>query len=350
VRNKRPQPARDDKILIDLNGLAIQAFTVAGRALQEPLFIARAQTVAERIWALAYDPKTRTLKHEIFRGRAHADGFLQDYAQLGVAFLSLSAATGKPVWRDRATLLGEIILERFVSEDGALAMTRDPQALLIPVTDEGDSDVPSGTSSTIDLFSQLAALSSDREPFARVATRAVRRLSGALEQYPAAWASAVQALNAHALPARGPTETVATVTAEPHSGFRPPVTSDHVRVAAVVLQSARSDEVGVTVSVDKGYHVNANPASFDYLIPTSVKFQDLPSPEVTYPRSTRFKTASAQEELQVYTGEVRLSVAFPKDTLSKQATIRGVVTAQACDERVCLPPSDLPIVIPPAER
>lgn len=58
ARNQRRQPARDEKILIGLNGLAITAFTVAGRALNEPKFTTLALTVANRIWTAAYDPKT----------------------------------------------------------------------------------------------------------------------------------------------------------------------------------------------------------------------------------------------------------------------------------------------------
>jgi uncharacterized protein YyaL (SSP411 family) len=353
VRNQRPQPSRDDKILVDLNGLAIRAFTVAGRALREPQFIAQAQTIAERIWALAYDPKTRALKHEIFRGRAHAEGFLQDYAHLGVAFLALGAATGNPLWRDRATLLGKIILERFAREDGSFAMTGDPRELLVPVTDEGDGDVPSGTSAAIDLLLQLAATSSADRQFAPAATRAVNHLSAALQQYPAEWASAVTALNVQAVPGRSQAPTMAVATnplTQAQSGFHIPVTSDHVRVSAVTEATTRTDRVIVTATVDKGYHINANPASFDYLIPTSVKFPELQLPEVTYPPPVRFKTTFAPEALDVYTDTVKLVASFPKDALPKRGTIRGVVKAQACDERVCLPPSELPFAIASADR
>jgi hypothetical protein len=270
-----------------------------------------------------------------------------------VAFLALGAATGNPVWRERATLLGKLILERFVRADGSFAMIQDPRELLVPVTDEGDSDVPSGTSAAIDLLLQLGAASPADRQFAPAATRAVNHLSGALQQYPAEWASAVTALNVRAMPGRSqaPTAGVAANPLTPaQSSFHIPVTSDHVRVSAVTEATARADRVLVTVTVDKGYHINANPASFDYLIPASVKFPDLGSPTVTYPLPIRFKTTFAAEELDVYTATVKLVASFRKDTLPKRGTLRGVVKAQACDERVCLPPSELPFVIASADR
>jgi hypothetical protein len=169
-----------------------------------------------------------------------------------------------------------------------------------------------------------------------------------LQQYPAEWASAVTALNARALPGRTQVSTTgvaANPLAPAQSGFHVPVTSDHVRVSAVSEATARADRVLVTVTVDEGYHVNANPATLDYLIPTSVKFPDLGSPTVTYPPPVRFKTTFAAQELDVYTGTVKLVASFPKDALPKRGSLRGVVKAQACDERVCLPPSELPFAI-----
>lgn len=354
TRNQRPQPARDDKIIVGLNGLTIRGFVVAGRVLHEPQFTALAQRVGERIWALAYDSKARSLQHAIFRGRTHSEGFLQDYADLGVAFMSLASATGNTMWRDRAALVAGIILERFVREDGSLAMTADSKQLLVPVTDEGDSDVPSGTSTAIELLLQLAATSPTGESqYSSAARRVVGRLSGALQQYPSAWASAVTALNVHAMPDAGASGSRLAAQIPPITApkdLQLPATSDHVHVSATAEEAPLSDRILITVAVDKGYHINANPASFDFLIPTSVKFAGLRSPEVAYPAPVRFKSTFAPEALNVYEGAVKLIASFPKDTLPKRETLRGVVTAQACDARVCLPPSDVPFSIAVAGR
>ena len=45
--------------------------------------------------------------------------------------------------------------------------------------------------------------------------------------------------------------------------FHAPETSDHVHASAVVRAGVNDDEIVVTLQIDDGYHVNANPASFD---------------------------------------------------------------------------------------
>jgi uncharacterized protein YyaL (SSP411 family) len=81
--------------------------------LQRPDFLAWARRAAERLWALAYDPKTGALQHEIFRGHAQTDGYLQDYAMLGDGFIALFDTTKEEVWRDRAAALANSVLDRF---------------------------------------------------------------------------------------------------------------------------------------------------------------------------------------------------------------------------------------------
>lgn len=93
----------------------------------------------------------------------------------------LASVTGDKIWRERAAVLAGAILDRFVREDGSFSMTPDRGELLIPVTDEGDSDVPSGTSAAIDLLLQLAAASPGDPRFAPGAVRAhkcCRRMFG----------------------------------------------------------------------------------------------------------------------------------------------------------------------------
>src|SRR5258708_4463372 len=118
-KKQRAQPARDEKIVISLNGLAIAALAESSQVLHDPQLLNWALKAAERIWALAYDQRTGLLEHEIYRGQVQTSGFLQDYASLGAAFMSLADVTGEGIWRDRARLLANSILDRFVRADGA---------------------------------------------------------------------------------------------------------------------------------------------------------------------------------------------------------------------------------------
>ncbi|MBS0418077.1 MAG: DUF255 domain-containing protein [Proteobacteria bacterium] len=345
ARERRPQPARDEKILTGLNGLAISAFTVAGRVLHDPSYIQHAQDLADRVWKVAYDPKTNVVQHESFRGAAHTDGFLPDYAELGQAFMALAVATGDTRWRERATLLADAIVARFERKDGSFALSVQQRELLIPPTEDGDGDTPSGTSGAIDLLLQLASTTQADPRFASGASRAVNRMSGVYQQSPAAWGAALVSLNLHPAPGTKTVQTSPPAPSNERSRFAPPVTADHLHISASANSSAAEDQIVVTVAVDPGYHINANPASFDYLIPTSVQFSHLSPIRVKYPDATRFKAEFAPAGLNVYEGAVQLRAIFPSHTLSSSDAVQGIVTAQACDLKVCLPPSKIAFLV-----
>jgi uncharacterized protein YyaL (SSP411 family) len=344
ARERRPQPARDEKMVTSLNGLAIAALAESSQILAEPRLLASAQKAAERIWSLAYDQPTGLLEHEIYRGQAQTSGFLQDYASLGVAFMSLADVTGERIWRERARLLANNMLDRFARVDGAFSTTADDKDLLIPIADDGDMETPSGASMAIDLLLRLHEAAGEKRYLA-AATSAVTRLSGPFQEHPESWASAIATLNRHQLPSTTADGTTAnsSPTSNATAGLQVPVTADHVQVAASALAAPDGDEIRVTIKVEDKFHINANPASFDFLIPTSVEFNGVKPTKVEYPKPIRFTAKFAPEGLDVYEGSVAIVAKFPKGSLGKINSFRGAVTAQACTNQICLPPSTLPI-------
>lgn len=238
-----------------------------------------------------------------------------------------------PLWRERAARLADDMLQRFVREDGSFAISAEEQQLLIPVLDEGDSEAPSGTSAAIELLLRLASRPEADPRYGRAAQRALEHLSGTVQRFPTVWASTIAAVNVY--PVSAP------------ELFHIPVTADHVRVTAARRSEASKDQVVITIEVDDGYHINANPASFDYLIPTAPRFENLKPAAVKYPKAARFRSAFAPDALDVYEGRVQVIASFPKGALPERDPIEGAVDAQACDQQVCLPPSELPFSVPP---
>jgi uncharacterized protein len=118
-------------------------------------------------------------------------------------------------------------------------------------------------------------------------------------------------------------------------------TADHVRITAADRDVSDADRIVVTVEIDRGFHINANPASFDYLIPTMLKVTNQTPLRVVYPRPVRFKPKFADEVLDVYEGTIRITAEFPQGTLARTPYLLGAVTAQACTDEICLPPADL---------
>ncbi len=335
ARNRRPQPLRDDKIVIGINGLAIDAFVRSGQVLRRDRDLDAARRTAERLWTLAYNPKTSRLKHEIFRGRAQTDAYLDDYALLGRSFMSLYDATKNPVWKERAVALAEAIARHFLHENGRLSTSPSEKELLIVPQDHGDDIYGSGTSAAIDLLLRVGAATGTPR-YTNLADRILRFVAGGVQEHPDSWGTLVAAVNHHQVVAASPTGPSAPTLAMPG-------TADRVRVTATTLATADHDEIVTTLTIEPGWHVNANPASLGYLIPTSVSFEGLSATGFVYPPAVRIKPKFAPDGLDVYAGEARVIALFPKGAVKDAASIRGTLTVQACSDEVCLPPANIPV-------
>ncbi len=105
------------------------------------------------------------------------------------------------------------------------------------------------------------------------------------------------------------------------------------------------------VDIKKPYHVNANPASEDYLIPTELKLETGKHHKVgkvTYPQAKeKAFNFSPNKPLRIYEGrvaiqfELTLAKNAPKGDLKVPATLRY----QACDDNACYPPQRIPLEI-----
>src|SRR5262249_32035136 len=170
----------------------------------------------------------------------------------------------------------------------------------------------------------------------------VRRSSGQLEDRPEVWASAIASLNRYPLPSTRQNVTDSAAATNPPAGFRVPVSADHVHVAST---AAETDAITVTLKVDDQYHINANPASFDYLIPTALEIKGIQPLKIEYPEPIRFTAKFAPDGLDVYEGSISIIAKFSKDNLKGLGAIQGTVTVQACTSQICLPPSNLPVSV-----
>jgi hypothetical protein len=327
ARNKRPQPARDDKIVVALNGLAIAGLAHAGKILDEPQWIASAAQAGEFLWQRAFDAKSGRLRHHLFQGKAAGEGFLDDYALLGLGFIALAEATGEPVWQERAQALGSAIMARFVKPDGLVVTSTADATVLLPAIDLDDHETPSGTSAAYALLAQLGKTDSR---FAEAATRMLARMADRIQIAPAAWAS----LTAYAALLGGSAE------AKPGAALD---SAAHVKASAVGASLADHDEIVVTLTIEPTYHVNANPASADYLIPTVVAFSGATGAKIAYPQGEIFKPKFSPEGISVYEGSVTIRAELPKGELASAASEPVQVEVQACTDQICLPPATLSI-------
>jgi uncharacterized protein YyaL (SSP411 family) len=331
VRDRRRQPARDEKLVVALNGLAIQAFARAGQWLEMPPYIDVARRSAEHLWHVAYHQDSG-LRHEIFNDRSQTDAFLDDYALLGLGFLALYDASGDTQWLQRTGQLADDLLARFQRADGSLATTTAEKDLPMSPPEDGDNIYPSGSSAAVDLLLRLERSTGTTRYF-DAARRVVDRLGHRLEETPESWPALLLALQEN------------DFAPSTHPANSPLATQAVVRVSAVVKTGTDRDEVVVTLQIEDGYHVNANPASYDYLIATSVAFDGLTPTLLRYPEATLFKPSFAPAGLKVYEGKVTLEASFPKGTVATDREISAVISTQACNSEICLPPAKLMVTV-----
>ena len=102
-------------------------------------------------------------------------------------------------------------------------------------------------------------------------------------------------------------------------------------------------EANVLLVVDDGYHVNANPATFPYLIATEVtmdKVDGLEFGKPIYPSAEKKKFEFADQPLAVYEGQVKIRVPFTATTKGERS-VPYHVRIQACDNDKCFPPATI---------
>jgi hypothetical protein len=109
------------------------------------------------------------------------------------------------------------------------------------------------------------------------------------------------------------------------------------------MSNGNSGEALVLLNIEPGYHVNANPATYPYLIATEVTPGTVEGLEVgkpVYPPAKKQKFQFADEPLAVYEGQVE--VKLPIKVASKGSRSLPLnVRVQACDHEKCFPPATL---------
>ncbi len=187
VREKRPKPFRDEKILASWNGLMAGALADAGAALGEPALVeaaARALAFVERVLVVTErDSGARVLRHAK-DGVVRGPGFLDDHAFVADAAIDLYEATGDPRWIQLARSLADSIVGHFhdPEKDEFYFTPDDGEKVLIRPKDPFDNAVPGGSSIACKVLLRLGTLVDPK--YAEPAIRAVEALAPAAFENP----------------------------------------------------------------------------------------------------------------------------------------------------------------------
>lgn len=115
--------------------------------------------------------------------------------------------------------------------------------------------------------------------------------------------------------------------------------------SAEKLLPGGSTRVAVQLQIHKPWHVNGHVVADDFLIPTVIEFtaaEGISFGKIDYPAAEEKTFAFSENPVLVYeeTVYVFTTVAVSPDLAGKEATLGGVISYQACNNEICLPPAE----------
>jgi hypothetical protein len=179
LRDRRPRPHLDDKVLAGWNGLMIaafargarvlQAFEPAGGAVSAAACLKAAVQAARFIRQTMWDEKRRILFRRFRQGDVSIDAYCEDYAFLVWGLLELAQASGEAEWLVWAAELQKRQNELFWDEtEGGWFSTdgRDPSVLLRMKEEHDGAEPSAGSVSVLNLLT-IAHLTGDADALRR---------------------------------------------------------------------------------------------------------------------------------------------------------------------------------------
>ena len=186
VRDKRPRPLTDTKVLTAWNGLMIRGLANAGRLLENPQYVAAAARAAEFVLSKLRTPDGRLLR-TYSGGQAKLNGYLDDYAFLADGLIALHQATQEPRWLAVADAITRLQIEWFWDDEqgGFFYTSKDHEELIARSKDPVDSATPAANSIAVGNLVYLAQSLSKPDYLVR-AEKSVRDSASLLKRTPTA--------------------------------------------------------------------------------------------------------------------------------------------------------------------
>lgn len=127
--------------------------------------------------------------------------------------------------------------------------------------------------------------------------------------------------------------------------------------APVVIPAAgRVADATLWFVVRDGYHVQANPASADYLKPAVVELTSacgIAPGKPLYPPAVPYRLEGADSDLATYAHRFKVTIALSTSNAGLKpgdCALHGTLRYQACDARTCLAPATLAFELPVSVR
>ncbi len=361
ARSERERPLLDTKIIVSWNGLMIDALAYGYEVLGEEKYLTAASKAAQFILDKLRKPNGE-LWHTYTASIAKYDAYLDDYAFFVQGLLGLSSATREERWLRSATTLTDKMIELFWDgKNGGFYFTKeDAKQLIVRTKKPHDSAIPSGNAVAVNNFLILMAQGSDSD-YRNYAQKTLRSFGQAMEGTPSSFMHMLFALNGYFnIDEDSDTSTLAGKP-ELDGSILPKLplgelglddsTQPLVTATAKIKTPTKGMQIDVEVQVKiaAGWHINANPAGQDNLIPTTITVDKdalIEINNVKYPKGKFMKFEFSPESVNVYDGTFTIPLKLKQKsntTIKKGVPIILKLNYQACNDTECSLPQELNI-------
>lgn len=160
ARKERPAPKRDDKCPTDWNGLAIAALTEAAMAFDKPVWLAAAEKAYAGVLETCLKENGTALCHSWCDGVAQSQSYLDDYAAMMHAALTLHEASSQATYMQQAERWALWLVENYEDSTGGFFKNeKDNKDLFTPIKEGRDAAWPSANGLMVQNFARLYGLS-----------------------------------------------------------------------------------------------------------------------------------------------------------------------------------------------
>ena len=329
ARAKREYPLLDTKIIVNWNGLMIEALAYGYQVLGEERYLTAASRATGFILNTLRKPDGE-LWHTYTAGITKQDAYLDDYAFFVKGLLGLYRATDEEQWLDLARVLTDTMIQLFWDDkNGGFYYTKaDAKHLIVRTKKPYDSAIPSGNAVAVENLIELGI------DYLDYAEKTLRTFAESMSQAPSSFMYAIFALNQYLALKEGlSSDTTSLVTA----------------TAQVKSKKGEILNIELHLKIAAGWHINANPAGQVNLIPTTLEV-DTDTPieivDVAYPKGKSAHFEFSDGSLNVYEGSLTIPVKLKgkigvAHKENDQVTLK--LTYQPCNETECLLPQTLEI-------
>ena len=199
-RKKRTKPTLDSKVLTAWNALLIQGFVDAHKVFGDENFKLKAIETGEQLKKQAIT-KDFSLLRSVGKQHKKIDGYLEDYALLTNAYISLYQVTLDETWLTTAQKLTDYVFENFYDEEHQYFeyRNRKKSALIASNFELDDAVIPSSNSVMCKNLFYLGNYFGNAD-YLTLSKNMLHHLTPKIEKYPNYYTNWLDAYANHAFP------------------------------------------------------------------------------------------------------------------------------------------------------